>query len=306
MELFVYIISDTDGVGITQLSRNAMEKFNVTYKENLYINIHDENALRNILEDVGKDRGLKIIFNSLNNPGHNKALKEFCKDYSILSIDFTSYSLNKISNYLGINPSNEEYLEDDKMFHSSKRIDAIDFAIKYDDGKDFRGLEYCDICIVGVSRSSKTPLSVYLASIGYKVSNVPLVLNSKVPKELFEIDSRKIFGLTMDYNRLAQIREARLNVMHLSKSSTYSDEEYIKKELAYAEEIMRDLDCKIIDVTNQSIEETSDYIISNIEKVINWKEIIWLINLFIILMKVTRKWEPYLVVRVLTWLKWPI
>ena len=269
MELFVYIISDTDGVGITQLSRNTMENFNIGYKENSFVNIHDENGLRNVLDQVQKDRGLKIIFNSLNRPSHNKTLKEFCKEFSILSIDYTSYSLNKISEYIGVAPTNKEILEDDKMIYSSKRFDAIDFAIKYDDGKDFRGLEYCDICIVGVSRSSKTPLSVYLASIGYKVSNIPLVLDSKIPNELFEIDSSKIFGLTMDFNRLAQLRKARLNIMNLSKSSKYSDEKYIKKELAYAEEIMKDLDCKVIDVTNLSIEETSDYIISNIEKVNN-------------------------------------
>ena len=264
MELFVYIISDTDGVGITQLSRNAMEKFNVTYKENLYINIHDENALRNILEDVGKDRGLKIIFNSLNNPGHNKALKEFCKDYLILSIDFTSYSLNKISNYLGINPSNEEFLEDDKMLHSSKRIDAIDFAIKYDDGKDFRSLKACDIAIIGVSRSSKTPLSIYMASKGYKVCNIPILLNTSLPDELFEIDSKKIFGLTIDKNILKSFRQERLKSLGLSGKSQYSDIRAIQKELDYAKEIMEDLDCVMIDVTYKSIEETSDIIINHI------------------------------------------
>ena len=96
---------------------------------------------------------------------------------------------------------------------------------------------------------------------------MPLVLDSKVPQELFEIDSKKIFGLTMDLNRLAQIREARIHTMKLAQNSRYSDKDFIKEELAYAEEIMKDLDCKIIDVTNLSIEETSDYIISNIENI---------------------------------------
>lgn len=272
MELFVYIISDADGVGITQLSRNTMDKFDIEYKEKYFVNIHDENGLTEALNIIEKDQGLKIIFNSLNNPRHNKALKTFAKNLSILSIDYTSYSLNKISDYLGISIDSDEIYEDEKIIHNSKRIDAVDFAVKYDDGKDFKGLEYCDICIIGVSRSSKTPLSVYLASIGYKVSNVPLVLDSKVPQELFEIDSKKIFGLTMDLNRLAQIREARIHTMKLAQNSRYSDKDFIKEELAYAEEIMKDLDCKIIDVTNLSIEETSDYIISNIENISKWKE----------------------------------
>ena len=159
-------------------------------------------------------------------------------------------------------------LEDDyKVIHHYKRLDAIDFAIRYDDGRDFKGLEYCDICIIGVSRSSKTPLSVYLASIGYKVSNIPLLRESIVPRELFEIDSRKIFGLTMDKTRLQKIRQQRLESINLSKESKYCDIKHIEDELNYAKEIMDDLDCTIIDVTNKSIEETSEYIISKIENI---------------------------------------
>ena len=141
----------------------------------------------------------------------------------------------------------------------------MDFAIKYDDGRDFKGLEYCDICIIGVSRSSKTPLSVYLASIGYKVSNVPLLPDSRVPRELFEIDANKIFGLTVDKDRLQKIREQRLNSIKLPGQSNYTDLGRIVRELDHAYEVMKDLDCHIIDVTYMSIEEISEYIISKIE-----------------------------------------
>lgn len=158
--------------------------------------------------------------------------------------------------------------EDDyRIVHHYKRLDALDFAIKYDDGRDFKGLKYCDICIIGVSRSSKTPLSVYLASIGYKVINVPILLESRVPRELFEIDSKKIFGLTLDKNRLQKIRKERLKSINLSSNSNYSDIGHIEKELDFANELMEDLDCQIIDVTYKSIEEISEYIISSIENI---------------------------------------
>lgn len=267
MDLFVYIISDTDGVGMARLAYNTMEKFEVEYKEKTFTNVKTKDNLSSIFDAVKEDIGSKIIFNSLNDPEHNKFLNELSKNEDILTIDYTSYSLNKISKFLGLEPMNGLADDDYKIVHHYKRLDALDFAIKYDDGRDFKGLKYCDICIIGVSRSSKTPLSVYLASIGYKVINVPILLESRVPRELFEIDSKKIFGLTLDKDRLQKIRQERLKSINLSSDSNYSDLDRIEKEIAYANELMEDLDCQIIDVTYKSIEEISEYIISSIENV---------------------------------------
>lgn len=267
MDLFVYIISDTDGVGMARLAYNTMEKFEVEYKEKTFTNVKTKDHLSSIFDAVKEDIGSKIIFNSLNDPEHNKFLNELSKNEDILTIDYTSYSLNKISKFLGLEPMNGLADDDYKIVHHYKRLDALDFAIKYDDGRDFKGLKYCDICIIGVSRSSKTPLSVYLASIGYKVINVPILLESRVPRELFEIDSKKIFGLTLDKDRLQKIRQERLKSINLSSDSNYSDLDRIEKEIAYANELMEDLDCQIIDVTYKSIEEISEYIISSIENV---------------------------------------
>ena len=269
MNLFVYIISDADGLGISHLAKSTMEKFEVGYDEKSFTNISSRENLNEVFNEIKNDEGSKIIFNSLNDISHNKNLKTFSEDYNILTIDYASYSLNRISKFLGMDPLDIELEDDYKVIHHYKRLDPLDFAIRYDDGRDFKGLEYCDICIIGVSRSSKTPLSVYLASIGYKVSNVPLLRESVVPRELFEIDSRKIFGLTMDKTRLQKIREQRLESINLPKNSKYCDINHIEDELKYAKEIMEDLDCMIIDVTNKSIEETSEYIISKIENIPN-------------------------------------
>ncbi len=267
MNLSVYIISDADGLGISQLAKKTMEKFEVDYKEKSYTNINSLENLDEVLNEIKNNKDSRIIFNSLNDSRHNKDLKTFIEKYNILSIDYTSYSLIKISKFLGIDPIDIEVEDQYQIVHHYKRLDALDFAIKYDDGRDFKGLEYCDICLIGVSRSSKTPLSVYLASIGYKVSNVPLLLDSRVPRELFEIDSKKIFGLTMEKNRLQKIREERLASINLPKNSKYCNIDYIEKELIYANQIMEDLDCKVIDVSNKSIEEASESIISNIENI---------------------------------------
>lgn len=267
MDLFVFVISDTDGVGISKLAHNTMEKFEVQYIEKTFANVKALENLSDVLDQIDRNNGYKIIFNSLNDPDHNKFLKNFGKDKAILTINYASYSLNKISEFLGIDPVDGFSNDDLDIVHNYKRLDALEFAIKYDDGRDFKGLKYCDICIIGVSRSSKTPLSVYLASIGYKVINVPILLDAKVPRELFEIDSRKIFGLTLDAHRLQKIREERLKSINLSSDSHYSDLKRIENEITYAKELMEDLDCTIIDVTYKSIEETSEYIISNIENI---------------------------------------
>lgn len=267
MDLSVYIISDTDGMDILHLSRNIMDRFGIKYREKSFLNINSYEILCKALAEIKNDCGYKIIFSSLNHPNHDSALRKFGQNEKILLIDCTNYTISKISEYLGIIPSADKELENSKIIHHIKRMEAIDFAIKYDDGQDFKGIKYCDICLIGVSRSSKTPLSVYLASIGYKVSNIPILLQSRVPSELFSIDSRKIFGLTMDKYRLQKIREERLKSINLSNDSKYCDIKYIEEELNFAEEVMKDLDCKIIDLTNKSIEEASDLIISSVEKI---------------------------------------
>ena len=114
---------------------------------------------------------------------------------------------------------------------------------------------------------------MYLASKGFKVSNIPLLIDSKVPKELFEIDPKKIFGLTIDKEVLKKIREERLRSLGLSSNSIYSSKERIDSEIDYALELMNDLGCLIIDVTYKSIEETSEIIINNINENKKGKEI---------------------------------
>lgn len=265
MDLFVYIISDTDGMAMVKLAQNTMDKFDIKYNEKTFTNINSKDNLSKIFTSIKNQSGSKIIFNSLSDPDHNKFLNDFSIKENILTIDYTSYSLNKISNFLGIEPKNDLPLDEDKIAYHYKRLDALDFAIKYDDGRDIKGLKYCDICVIGVSRSSKTPLAVYLASIGYKVINVPILLESRIPGELFEIDSRKIFGLTLDKNRLQKIRQERLKSISLPSDSNYSNIDRIEKEITHAKELMEDLDCNIIDVTYKSIEEISEYIISSIE-----------------------------------------
>ena len=143
-----------------------------------------------------------------------------------------------------------------------ERIEAIEFAVKYDDGKDQHMLHEADLVLVGISRTSKTPLSIYIANKMYlKVLNIPLVPEIEPPKELFEIPKKKIIGLTNSIEMLNKIRTERVRCIGLRNGSNYSSLSRIIEELNYAEKIMKKLGCPIIDVSQKAIEETAQVIL---------------------------------------------
>jgi [pyruvate, water dikinase]-phosphate phosphotransferase / [pyruvate, water dikinase] kinase len=148
-------------------------------------------------------------------------------------------------------PLNEAYF---------KRMEAIEFAVRFDDGVG-RGLKDADVVLVGVSRTSKTPLSIYLGYLGHKVANVPVVKGIEPPPELFDIEPGKIVGLTIDPNRLMEIRRARVRSMGASRNKQYAELMEIYEELEVATKLHRRLGCPVIDISELSIEETAHRIL---------------------------------------------
>jgi regulator of PEP synthase PpsR (kinase-PPPase family) len=144
-----------------------------------------------------------------------------------------------------------------------RRIGAIEFAVKYDDGMG-SGLHEADIVLVGVSRTSKTPLSMYLGYMGYKTANVPIVSGIEVPPDIFEIDAAKIVGLTIDASRLVEIRQERVRHMRANPSA-YAQLDKIYDELEQANAIHRRLGCPVLDITELSIEETASRVVKLVE-----------------------------------------
>lgn len=144
-----------------------------------------------------------------------------------------------------------------------RRVDAIEFAVKYDDGKDVRGLQQADVILVGVSRTSKTPLSMYLAHKAIRVANVPLVPESMPSKLLFTDEIRKkVVGLTIRPDKLNVIRQERLRALGLQEEAQYASSERIGVELAYSNEIMNRIGCPVVDVSDRAVEETAGLILT--------------------------------------------
>jgi [pyruvate, water dikinase]-phosphate phosphotransferase / [pyruvate, water dikinase] kinase len=206
-----------------------------------------------------------VIMYTIVEPQVREAMRTLCKRYRLHYCDLLGHPIDAVARVSGQpatgTPGALPVL-DSSYF---KRMAAIEFAVRYDDGVATRELHEADIVLVGVSRSSKTPLSMYLGYLGYKTANMPIVRGIEPPKELFEVDPGKIVGLTIDAETLAGIRNERAKAMRGAKRR-YADLEAIYEELEQAEAVHRRLGCPVIEVSNLAIEETARRIINLVEQ----------------------------------------
>ena len=259
--LIIYVISDSVGETAQQVTKAALSQFSIDneYEIRRFPYVADENFLIEILES-GINEGYIIVYTLVSEDLLNIA-KEFCEKEDLNHLDLMTPLLKQIANKTGKEPKREPGIIrklDESYF---KRVEAIEFAVKYDDGKDPRGILKSDIVVLGISRTSKTPLSMYLANKNIKVANVPLVPEIPIPDEVFKIDPKKIIGLTNNPEKLNSIRQERLQALGLSSDASYANVERILQELDYAEKIMKKVGCPVINVSNKAIEETAGIII---------------------------------------------
>jgi [pyruvate, water dikinase]-phosphate phosphotransferase / [pyruvate, water dikinase] kinase len=205
-----------------------------------------------------------VVMYTIVEPTLREAMKTLCKRYRLHYCDLLGHPIEAVARVSGQPATGMPGalpVLDSSYF---KRMAAIEFAVRYDDGVGAHGLGDADIVLVGVSRSSKTPLSMYLGYLGYKTANVPIVRGIDPPRELFEIDPGKIVGLTMDAEALAEIR--RVRARGLRCAGTYAQLEEIYDELEQAEAVHRRLGCPVIEVSKLAIEETARRIIGLVEQ----------------------------------------
>jgi regulator of PEP synthase PpsR (kinase-PPPase family) len=202
-----------------------------------------------------------VICHTLVLPHLREALQQQCDQYGIPTVDIMGPMINLVQQITDLTPKLKPGLIHQLDQQYFKRVEAVEFAVKYDDGKNPWGLLKADVVLVGVSRTSKTPLSMYLAHKRLKVANVPLVPEVPPPEELFQIPPAKLIGLVIDPFKLNEIRSERLKTMGLSADASYANVERIMEELEYARAIMRKLRCTVIDVSNKAIEETANKIL---------------------------------------------
>lgn len=256
----IYALSDSIGETAEMVARATASQFDSSKIDIVRIPyIHSVSQIEEAVKDAAKHTC--IICHTLVSPHLREALLVQAKLYNIPTVDIMGPMLNSVESIVKFPPNLTPGLIHKLDQEYFKRVEAVEFAVKYDDGKNPWGLLKADIVIIGVSRTSKTPLSMYLAHKKLKVANVPLVPEVPPPQELFEVPSQRVIGLVIDPYKLNSIRSERLKVMGLASDAAYANVERITEELEYAKAIMRRIRCPIIDVSSKAIEETANTIL---------------------------------------------
>ena len=205
-----------------------------------------------------------VLFHTLSQPSLRRQMCELTKQLGLNAVDMLGPVLDALEQATGIKPQGRPGIlrETDKGYF--KRVSATEFAVEHDDGRNPEGLSEADIVLIGVSRTSKTPTSMYLATRGYRVANIPLVPGIEAPHELFDVDPRRIFGLLSTPEVLSGIRAKRLGDAG-AVARSYAEPTEIADELDQARTLMRRLGCIVIHTDNRAIEETAQEILRYFE-----------------------------------------
>ncbi len=258
-------MSDSIGETGELIAKAAVRQFIPSnFEIKRYPYIVGEDQIREIFEDASKQKSI-VIYTTVSEKNRDFIIQKGI-EYDIPTVDVMTPPMEALEKKLGFSPKRESGIirRLDESYYN--KVESVEFAVKYDDGKDPRGIMKSDICLVGISRTSKTPLSMYLAHKAYKVANVPLVPEVPAPTELFEKDSRRVIGLVANPIKLNEIRQERLKALGLESSANYANVERINEELKYSRRIMEELGCIVIDVSYRAIEETASIILQHIRK----------------------------------------
>ncbi|TFE28570.1 pyruvate, water dikinase regulatory protein [Cohnella luojiensis] len=255
----IFVCSDAVGETAEAVARATARQFATEQvKIRRYGNIKHEEEIKSIIQEALQVGG--FIAYTLVQPELRETMREETIRLGVRAVDVMGPMMQAFIDTFNDSPKYKPGLlhEMDESYY--RKIEAIEFAVKYDDGKDARGLLQAQVVLVGVSRTSKTPLSIYLAHKGIKTANYPLTIEVKPPQELFAASNRLVVGLTMQTERLLKIRTERLKALGLPSQANYASMDRIEKELRFASDIMERLKCPIIDVSEKAIEETAGLI----------------------------------------------
>lgn len=260
MKLHVHLLSDSTGETLENVAKAALAQFDdVAVTRHFWPMVRSPAHLERILGEVAANPGL-VLF-TLVNRDLRAELERRCATLglpAVAALDAVTDALETLLGQQAKARPGRQHILDAAYF---ARVEAIHYTVAHDDGIAHEDWEEADIVLAGVSRSSKTPTSIYLANRGYKTANIPIVPESPPPTNLYTLDHPLVVGLTTSADRLVAVRRNRLSAMGEDRTTSYADEEAVKTELGYARRMFADNDWPVIDVTRRSIEETAAAII---------------------------------------------
>ena len=262
----VYLISDSTGETLDRIFLSLQSQFkNFKYEKKEFFFVRTEQQVDKIIKELSTGENPIILYTIVE----TKLAKYLAKKSEQVNIPCFGVlgnlilAFSKLLNQKAIHKPSAQHVLDDDYY---KRIEAIQFTMSHDDGKKVDDINDADVVLLGVSRTSKTPTSIYLANRGYKTTNIPLVPNQDIPVDLTNKNFKScVIGLFADPGRLSDIRRNRVALMQESRSTNYTDINSIKKEVEDSKNLFKKYSWPTIDVTRKSVEETAASIIKIIE-----------------------------------------
>jgi len=257
----VHLVSDSTGETLNAMARAVCARFDdVLPIEHIYSLVRSERQLERVLREIESAPG--VVLHTIVDKDLRATLEQGCREMEMTCVAALDPLIASLARYLGASISTRvgAHLRLDHDYFN--RMDALSYAIGHDDGHSTQDLEAADVVLVGVSRTSKTPTSIYLAHRGIRAANVPLVPGAEPPGQLFELKRAKVVALTISPDRLIQIRRNRLSNLNEDRESAYTDIEAVRSEIVRARRMFEKHGWPVIDVTRRSVEETAAAVIN--------------------------------------------
>jgi len=259
----VFVVSDGTGETAADTVRAAMLQFHAKWRMRTFPDVRSAAQARNLVEAAGRV-GALIVFTVVNREAA-QVLRDHGASLGVPCVDLLGPLISNIAEHLHAEPRLEPGLLHGFSDAYFKRIEAVEFAVRHDDGANLHTLHAADIVLTGISRTSKTPLSMYLAQRGYKAGNVPLVPGVEAPRQLLDLNPRKVFGLVDDVENLTSMRRARTRSMRSGTSSPYANAEAISRELDESVRLFRTRGWRVINVSGRAVEENASRILELVQ-----------------------------------------
>jgi regulator of PEP synthase PpsR (kinase-PPPase family) len=255
----LHLVSDSTGDTVHSVARACLVQFDEAQAiEHVWSMVRTRSQIDRVLAGIETNHGL-VLFTMVDD-ALRQALQDGCRRLQVPAIPVLDPVISALAAHLGRESRGlpgKQHLLDNEYF---ARIDAMTFAINHDDGQSSWGINDADVCLVGVSRTSKTPTSLYLANRSIKAANVPFVPGVALPTELLHAEKPLIVGLTNDPERLIHLRRNRLSMLDHNEATDYTDLEAVRAEVREARRVFAEHHWPVIDVTRRSIEETASSI----------------------------------------------
>lgn len=267
-EYVVVIVSDATG----STGEHSVNRALAQFEEAASVRIEKRPRVRTARQvdkvvDEAEQIGAMIV-HTLASTQLRRRIHVRARERRVQIVDLFGNLLSGLTHFLGHRPEGKPGgiqtggVDEDYYRDYYKRVEAITFAVKHDDGLGLRDLRGADIVLVGVSRTSKTPLSIFLAARGYLVANIPIMPGIEPPAELQSIDQRKVVGLRMDPERLSEVRESRLKPYRSDVRRAYQSANHVHQEVTFADTLFRSRGWPVVDVTMKSLEEAATEVVS--------------------------------------------